>query len=78
MENIHQELPYVLETILGHENFTSLPVPKDKQSKSKLLQFVKQVPIELVLRVMKRYQTDFETFDYQVIKSEQDISNAFE
>ena len=75
LENINDELPFVLKKILGHEKFTRQETPKDKRSISKLMNYLKQVPSKLVLDVLHRYKDDFEIFDYQMPTTEHDLLN---
>ena len=68
-------MPFVLKKILGHDRFTKLETPNDKQSISRLMDYVKQVPFQLVLDVLHRYKDDFELFGYQMPSNEQDLLN---
>ena len=75
LENIYEELPFVLRRILGHDNFAHPQTPPDKQSQSKLLNYLHQVPPDLVLRVFNSvYRHDFEIFGYKLPASVEDIT----
>ena len=77
LESVGEELPFVLKNILKADKIPRLEEPKDKQSVEKLLKYVKQVPTDLVLKVLKRYETDFEIFGYEMLRTEQDILDIF-
>ena len=76
LENVDQELNFVLSQLLPKETMEQLPplqTPKDKQSISKLYNYLQEVDPFLVLEVIKKYEKDFEMFGYEMPKSVADI-----
>ena len=76
LENVDQELTFVLSQLLSKETMEQLPPlqpPKDKQSISKLYNYLQEVDPFLVLEVIKKYEKDFEMFGYEMPRSVNDI-----
>ena len=70
LENLNEELSFVLRKILGHDNFNHPQTPPDKQSNEALMAFLKQVPNELSFRVFSTvYHDDFDAFGYNLQKT---------
>ena len=76
LENVDQELNFVLSQLLPRETMEQLPPlkpPKDKQSISKLYNYLQDVDPYLVLEVLKLYETDYDIFGYEMPRSVADI-----
>ena len=55
------------------EKLPPLQTPKDKQSISKLYNYLQDVDPYLVLELLKMYKTDYDIFGYEMPKSVADI-----
>ena len=67
LENLNEELSFVLRKILGHDNFNHPQTPPDKQSNEALMAFLKQVPSELSFKLFSTvYHDDFDAFGYNL------------
>ena len=81
LENVDQELNFVLSQLLPRETMDQLPPlkpPKDKQSISKLYNYLQDVDPQLVLEVVKKYETDYEMFGYEMPRSINDVEKLIQ
>ncbi|CAL4062587.1 unnamed protein product, partial [Meganyctiphanes norvegica] len=66
LENINEEIPYVLKTL----NYPKIPVHKHKHSskqnvkKSSYMDFYKDIPLDLLRKILELYKFDFILFGY--------------
>ena len=76
LEQINEELPFVLKQILGHDNFLPLRTPPDKQTRSKLMNYLHQVTPKLVYKVFSTiYRHDFTVLGYNSLTSISQVVN---
>ena len=73
MEQISDELQFVLSKILDRKDVAPPEQPSDKQPRQKLMNYLRQVPANLSLAVFQLYRDDFETFGYEMPSNEQEL-----
>ena len=73
LERIDEELPVVLRQILKHDRFPKPGKPKDKQKNEKLIEYLRQVPPELVFHVLQDFKIDYELFGYRFPQTAEDL-----
>ena len=74
LENINEELPFVLRQILGHDHFALPQTPPDKHSKVELTKFLNQTSPDIIFKVFSTiYRNDFEVFGYHLPKSNENL-----
>ena len=73
LENISDELPFVLSEILDRNDVLPPQKPSDKQPRQKLMNYLRKVPANLSLAVFQLYRDDFEVLGYKMPTSQQEL-----
>ena len=67
LENIHKELPYVVEQLAGTDAIKQqLTKPHDSYTNLEKVKDLGKVPFSLVQEVAEIYRDDFEMFGYEM------------